>query len=153
MLLDEFEEVLSRRKFVKAIRAANETFASLIKLFGELAMGKSAAQETIGTRIARLRCDKGLTQAELAQALSVSQPMVSDYENDVIRVSGEMVIQLAQILGISADEILGLAKLARATTAIKNRCIYRQLQSIDKLPKRDQEALARTIDAFLSKAS
>lgn len=74
-------------------------------------------------------------------------------ENDVTKVSGEMVIQLAQILGVSADEILGLAKLARTTTAIKNRRIYRQLQSIDKLPKRDQEALARTIDAFLSKAS
>ena len=122
-------------------------------LFGELAMSKVAAQETIGTRIARLRRDKGLTQAELAQALSVSQPVVSDYENDVIKVSGEMTIQLAQILGVSADEILGLAKLARTTTAIKNRRIYRQLQSIDKLPKRDQEALARTIDAFLSKAS
>ena len=123
-----------------------------LPLFGELAM-KATAQETIGARIARLRRDKGLTQAELAQALSVSQPVVSDYENDVIKVSGEMVIQLAQILGVSADELLGLAKLARTTTAIKNRRIYRQLQSIDRLPKRDQEALARTIDAFLSKAS
>ena len=31
--------------------------------------------------------------------------------------------------------------------------IYRQLQSIDRLPKRDQEVLARTIDASLSQAS
>lgn len=37
VLLDEFEEVLSRRKFVKAIRAANETLASLIKHYQELA--------------------------------------------------------------------------------------------------------------------
>jgi hypothetical protein len=43
--------------------------------------------------------------------------------------------------------------LARAAGgSIKNRRIYRQLQSIDRLPKRDQEALARTIDAFLAKA-
>ena len=110
------------------------------------------ATETIGTRIARLRRDKGMTQSELAQALRVSQPVVSDYENDVIKVSGETVIQLAQVLGSSADEILGLAKPARTTSAIKNRRIYRQLQSIDRLPKRDQEALARTIDAFLAKA-
>lgn len=41
----------------------------------------------------------------------------------------------------------------RTTSALKNRHIYRQLQSIDKLPKRNQEALARTIDAYLTKAS
>ena len=37
VLLDEFEEVLSRRKFVKAIRTANETLASLIQHYQELA--------------------------------------------------------------------------------------------------------------------
>ena len=113
---------------------------------------RKTATETTGARIARLRRDKGMTQSELAQALGVSQPVVSDYENDVIKVSGETVIELARILASSADEILGLAKPARTTNAIKNRRIYRQLQSIDRLPKRDQEALARTIDAFLAKA-
>lgn len=124
-----------------------------LPLFGELAMSKAAAQERIGARIARLRKDKGLTQTELAQALGVSQPVVSDYENDVIGLDSERIAQLAQVLGASADELLGMEKPARTATAIKNRRIYRQLQSIDKLPKRDQEALARTIDAFLSKAS
>jgi transcriptional regulator with XRE-family HTH domain len=122
--------------------------------FGELAMSRAAAQETIGSRIARLRREKGLTQSELAQALGVSQPVVSDYENDVIKLSGESIAQLAQLLDASADEILGLAKPARAANAtVKNRRLLRQLQSIDRLPKRDQEALARTIDAFLTKAS
>ena len=37
VLLDEFEDVLSRRKFVKAIRTANETLASLIQHYQELA--------------------------------------------------------------------------------------------------------------------
>lgn len=36
---------------------------------------------------------------------------------------------------------------------IKNRRLYRQLQNIEKLPKRDQQAVLRTIDAFLAKAS
>ena len=30
--------------------------------------------------------------------------------------------------------------------------LQRRIQEIEKLPKRDQEALFRTIDAFLSKA-
>jgi transcriptional regulator with XRE-family HTH domain len=109
--------------------------------------------ETIGARIARLRRDKGMTQQELARLLNVTQPVVSDYENDVIKVSGETVIQLAQALGSSADEILGLEKSARTNGPMKNRRLYRQLQNIEKLPKRDQQALLRTIDAFLAKAS
>jgi hypothetical protein len=73
--------------------------------------------------------------------------------NDVIKVSGEMVIELVRALGTSDDEILGLEKPASSSAPIKNRRLYRQLQNIDKLPKRDQQALLRTIDAFLSNAS
>lgn len=124
-----------------------------VPLFEGLAVSKAASEESIGARIARFRREKGMTQVELATALEVSQPVVSDYENDVIKLSGETIIQLARILGVSADELLGLEKPARAAGgSIKNRRIFRQLQSIDRLPKRDQEALARTIDAFLAKA-
>jgi hypothetical protein len=35
---------------------------------------------------------------------------------------------------------------------VKNRRLSRRLQAIDALPKRDQEALLRTIDAFISKS-
>ncbi len=123
-----------------------------LPLYEELALVKSPSPETVGARISRLRREKGMTQVELARALEVSQPVVSDYENDVIKLSGETIVALVQILGASADELLGLEKPARTAGAtVKNRRIYRQLQSIDRLPKRDQEALARTIDAFLTK--
>jgi len=127
------------------------TLPRALPLLGENVVAKGI--ETIGARIARLRRDKGMTQQELARLLNVTQPVVSDYENDVIKVSGEMVIQLAQALGSSADEILGLEKSARTNGPMKNRRLYRQLQNIEKLPKRDQQALLRTIDAFLAKAS
>ena len=95
-----------------------------------------------------------MTQTELAEALGVSQPVVSDYENNVIGLDGARIVQLAQFLGVSADEILGLEKVNKATsTGMGNRRLYRQLQSIDRLPKRDQDAQLRTIDAFLTKAS
>lgn len=92
-----------------------------------------------------------MTQAELAERLKVSQPVVSDYENDVIRIPADMVVQLAEILGVSADAILGLKSEAQKNGSVKNRRLLRQVQAIDKLSKRDQQALLRTIDAFLSK--
>jgi transcriptional regulator with XRE-family HTH domain len=110
--------------------------------------------ETLGARIARLRREKGLTQAELAEALQVSQPVISDYENDVIRLPTDALVQIAELLGTSTDELLGIKAATTRTSAnnsIKNRRLYRRMQEIEKLPRRDQEALLRTIEAFISK--
>jgi hypothetical protein len=56
--------------------------------------------------------------------------------------------------GASTDELLGMkAPPTRSSGAsIKNRRLYRRLQEIEKLPRRDQEALLRTIEAFISRA-
>jgi hypothetical protein len=87
----------------------------------------------------------------MGERLDVTQP-VSDYERGRLRLHGELTVQLAAILGLSADEILGLEASGRANRAIKNRRLRRQVQQLEKLPKRDQQALLHTIDAFLSKA-
>lgn len=116
-------------------------------------MSKTRSPETIGQRIARLRREKGLTQLELAESLGVTQPVISDYEHGALRVHGELIIHLAKLFGTSANEILGLDPTEKADRVIKNRRLYRRVQAIDQLPKRDQEALLRTIDAFLSKAN
>lgn len=84
---------------------------------------------------------------------SQGQSVVSDYENDGLRLHGELLIQLTKILRCTSDEILGLEKATKKEGSIKNRRLHRRVQQIDQLPKRDQEALLRTIDAFLSKAS
>ena len=106
--------------------------------------------ESIAERVARLRKEKGITQGEMARLLGVSQPVVSDYEHGDLRLHGELIIQLSRILGASTDEILGL-KSPKTSNAVKNRRFLRRLQQVDTLPKRDQEALLRTIDAFLAK--
>ena len=113
-----------------------------------------AAEETasIGSRIAQLRKERGLTQKELAERLAVTQPVVSDYENDVIRIPADVVVEIAKILTVSTDELLGLKRETRSAAGVKNRRLSRRLQAIDALPKRDQEALLRTIDAFISKS-
>ena len=41
---------------------------------------------------------------------------------------------------------------APRNSTIKNRRLLRQVQAMEKLSKRNQDALLRTIDAFLSKA-
>ena len=105
----------------------------------------------IGARLAQLRTEKGIKQAELAEQLGISQPMASDYERGKLRLHGELIIQICGMLDISADELLGIQPSAKTTRGTQNRRLSRRLQAIDQLPKRDQDALFRTIDAFITK--
>jgi hypothetical protein len=43
--------------------------------------------------------------------------------------------------------------ILRSPGQLKHRRFFRRLQKIERLPKRDEQALLRTIDAFLSKVS
>lgn len=115
-----------------------------------MASTKTIPAESIGQRITRLRKERGITQEELSDYLGVSQPVVSDYERGELRVHGELIVKLAKFLKVSADELLGLNSM-KEVGAPKNRRLLRRLQQLDRLPKRDQEAVIRTMDAFLQK--
>jgi transcriptional regulator with XRE-family HTH domain len=107
-------------------------------------------EESIGERMARLRRERGITQVELAEILGVAQPMISAYENGGLRLHGELIVELTKILDVSADQILGLKEIKNGTA--KNGRLLRKLQQLELLPRRDQQALMRTIEAFLQRA-
>ena len=66
-------------------------------------------------------------------------------------VSDAAITSDAFTFGATPNEIMALEKSERTATAIKNRRLYRRVQAIDRLSRRDQEALLRTIDAFSAK--
>ena len=99
-------------------------------------------RETIGQRLARLRKERGVTQTELASELGVTQSHVSEWERGNLRLHGELIAEISRLLGVSADELLGLSASDERPTS-KNRRLVRRLKHFDKLSKRDQEALLR----------
>lgn len=62
--------------------------------------------ETIGSRIAKSRKQKGMTQEDLAQQMGVSAQAVSKWENDISCPDIAALPKLCTILGITADELL-----------------------------------------------
>jgi putative RNA 2'-phosphotransferase len=60
--------------------------------------------------------------------------------------------KLARILGVSADTVLGLNGPELLALPLHKRFVHR-FQLIERLPRRDREALARTIDAFRKTSS
>lgn len=65
-------------------------------------------KETLGKRIAMLRKEKGLTQEQLAEKVGVSAQAVSKWENDVSCPDITLLPLLADILGVTVDELLGV---------------------------------------------
>lgn len=61
---------------------------------------------TLGSRISKWRKEKRMTQEELAEKLGVSSQAVSKWENDVSCPEISLLPELADILGITIDELL-----------------------------------------------
>lgn len=61
----------------------------------------------IETNIRRLRKKAGLSQDELAVKLSVVRQTVSKWENGLSVPDADMVIRMADVLGVSVNELLG----------------------------------------------
>lgn len=62
----------------------------------------------LGEKIKTLRISRGLNQIELSKILGVTKQCVSNWENDNIQPSIEMLIKLSNYFNISADYLLGL---------------------------------------------
>ena len=60
----------------------------------------------LGTRIAALRREAGLSQRELAAALSVSTSAIGMYEQGRREPSADRIIALSQLFGVSTDYLL-----------------------------------------------
>ena len=61
-------------------------------------------------QIRTLRLVRGMSQVELARRLGVTKQSVSNWENDNIQTSIEMLKKLADIFSVSTDYLLGLEK-------------------------------------------
>lgn len=86
----------------------------------------------LNERIKELRFVKGISQVDLAKRLNVSKQSVSNWENDNIQPSIEVLIKLADIFNVSTDYLLG-------------REIVRQLDT-DKITDKELEHLQSVIN-------
>ena len=73
----------------------------------------------IGMNIKRLRLAKGLTQEQLAELLTISTAAVSKWEAKITYPDITMLFPLAEIFGVTVDELLGYDE-AKAKTDVDN---------------------------------
>ena len=67
-------------------------------------------EQTMGKRIAANRKRLGLTQEQMAEKLGVTAQAVSKWENDQSCPDIAMIPRLAELFGVSTDELLGVER-------------------------------------------
>lgn len=67
----------------------------------------------LGQRINEIRQASGLNQVELAKRLNISKQTVSNWENDNIQPSIEMLVRISKFFGVTTDYLLGLDNIPR----------------------------------------
>ena len=106
----------------------------------------------LGTRIAQLRKEAGLSQQAVADALEIVQQTYANYEVARARPSVAMLPTLAQLFGVSVDELLGLHKNGarkRGPTPL----LQKQIERLNRLPKAQEKVVMQMLDGVLSQTN
>ena len=98
-----------------------------------------------GARLAKLRQAQGLSQAELAKIIGISQPMIEYYERRAKNPGVDFAVKAAQALGVTVDELLGVAGARKAKAGRKSK-LDRYMEQVKQLPRADQQYVLRFLE-------
>lgn len=106
----------------------------------------------LGQRMLVLRKAQGLTQGQLAELLDISQQLIAFYEKGQRRVPIDLLPEVARLLGVSVEELLGLHPTATAKRGPTPK-LQQQLERVSRLPRAKQRFVSEMLEAVLQQAS
>ena len=107
--------------------------------------------KALGTRIAELRKEQGLSQQALADELGIAQQTFAHYEVGRARMPVSRLPVLARLFGVGVDELLGLRNgTGKRGPAPK---FQKQLERIGQLPRAKQRVVIEMLDGVLAQAN
>lgn len=108
--------------------------------------------KALGSRIAELRKEQGLSQQALADELGIAQQTLAHYEVGRARMPVSLLPELARFFGVGTDDLLGLRSAAAAKRGPAPK-LQQHLQRISRLPKPKQRAVMDVLEAMLAQSS
>ncbi len=98
---------------------------------------------TFGKRLTEVRKDKKMSQDEVGKLVGVHGAVIGRYEREEVKPSIEMATQLAEVLGVSLDYLVG------STDVLLEKSIVSKILDIQKLKENDRQHVFALLDAFL----
>jgi len=90
-------------------------------------------------RVEGLRAS-GYSQRELAAGLGISQRMVAYYEGETDYPPAGILPDLARVLGVSTEQLLGIKPVRSATKKPRDTRLWPRFKQVEKLPADDADA-------------
>jgi transcriptional regulator with XRE-family HTH domain len=105
-----------------------------------------ADRPPLAQRLASLRKDAGLSQAQLAAKIGVHSSNIAFWELSGTPPRGEVLPDLARELGVSVDVLLGV--VASKPPIARGR-LQEAFHAAAKLPRRRQQKILEVVEALL----
>ena len=102
-------------------------------------------------RLKMLRKQRDLSQAELAERVSVHQNHIGRYERGESQPSADALRRLAEALSVTTDFLIEGTRDEAAKARFEDRELLRQFQEVETLPDEDKIVIKKLLDAFLTK--
>jgi transcriptional regulator with XRE-family HTH domain len=115
---------------------------------------KSMLALNFGGRLKKIREARGLTQRDLSDRVGIELVQISRYERGQYLPNAETLASLAQVLDIDLNFLLlGETREERDTSPMKELDIplLERFQDLQKLSKRDRDAVILLIDSVLAR--
>lgn len=104
----------------------------------------------IGARIQKLREDKGITQAQLADELGVRRVVVSKWELGIQDLKTEYTVKLAEFFGVSCDELLRGIAPPNSTVNYELGLTNKSIKALKEFKRLDYTDHLKIINGVLS---
>lgn len=101
-------------------------------------------------RLKMLRKSRDLTQGRLGELLGVHTQIIYRWESGAATPHFEKLVQLADLLQVSLDELAGRIEPKREFK-IRNPKLYQLCKNLDILSDKDQEALVNIVDGLIKR--
>ncbi len=106
--------------------------------------------EDLGSRIASLRKECDLTQAQLGELIGVSQQQVVSFEKGRRKVPASALPKLSTALGVAIEKLIGVESMPGKRGPSPK--LQRQLEQLQKLPRSKQRFVTEMLDTVLQQA-
>lgn len=108
-----------------------------------------AFYQAMGKRLAQFRKAQNMTQTQMADAIGISQQTMAHYEGGKLRIAVALLPQLAVLLAVSVEEIMGDQKPAAKGKRGPTPRLQRQIELIGQLPRTKQKFVMEMLDAVI----
>ncbi|MCC8422902.1 helix-turn-helix transcriptional regulator [Photorhabdus thracensis] len=112
-------------------------------------MQNAELRKEFGVRLKALRKQKGWPQKELAGKVEIRFQQLNKYESGLNIPPAEMMVKLADVLGVTVDYLLTGNPVEDSPLA--NSRLFRRFQVLEQLAQEDQETIIKIIDAMIAK--